>query len=119
MDEENMKTIQMHLLPAPFEQIKSGKKQIEIRLYDEKRREICVGDTIVFSKLPDKTEQLTTVVTGLSCFPTFRMLLEAFPAEQFGFENADMEQMLREIHEIYPCERERQWGVLGIHIKCE
>ena len=114
-----MKTVEMHLLPAPFEQIKSGKKRIEIILYDEKRREICVGDTIVFLKLPDKTERLTTVVTGLSHFSTFQMLLKAFPTEQFGFENVTMEEMLREIHEIYPCERERQWGVLGIHIKSE
>ena len=119
MGEADMKTIEMHLLPAPFEQIKSGKKQIEIRLYDEKRRKICVGDSIVFSKLPDKTEQLTTVVTDLSCFPTFQILLKAFPAEQFGFENVTLEEMLREIHEIYSWEREQQWGVLGIHIKCE
>ena len=116
---QNMKTIEMHLLPEPFEQIKTGKKQIEIRLYDEKRQEICVGDTIVFSKLPDKTEQLKTTVTRLSRFPTFRALLEAFPSERFGFENATMEEMLREIREIYPREREQQWGVLGIHIKCE
>lgn len=114
-----MKTIEMHLLPAPFEQIKSGKKQIEIRLYDEKRREICVGDTIVFSKLPDKTERLTTTVMGLSHFLTFQALFEAFPPEQFGFENTAMKEMLREIHEIYSWEREQQWGVLGIHIKCE
>ncbi len=116
---QNMKTIEMHLLPKPFEQIKNGKKQIEIRLYDEKRQQIRMGDIIVFSKLPDKTEQLTATVTGLSHFPTFRMLLKAFPAEQFGFENASMEEMLEEIYEIYPCERERQWGVLGIHLKYE
>ena len=114
-----MKTIEMHLLPKPFEQIKNRKKQIEIRLYDEKRQQIRLGDAIAFSKLPDKTEQLTATVTGLSHFPTFRMLLEAFPTELFGFENVTMEEMLEEIYEIYPCERERQWGVLGIHIKCE
>ncbi len=114
---QNMKTIEMHLLPKPFEQIKNRKKQIEIRLYDEKRQQIRLGDAIAFSKLPDKTEQLTA--TGLSHFPTFRMLLEAFPTELFGFENVTMEEMLEEIYEIYPCERERQWGVLGIHIKCE
>ena len=114
-----MKTIEMHLLPEPFEQIKSGNKQIEIRLWDEKRQTVRLGDAIAFSKLPDKSEQLTATVTGLSHFPTFRMLLEAFPSEQFGFKNETMEEMLREIHEIYPCERERQWGVLGIHLKCE
>ena len=39
----------MKLHPAPFEMIKSGKKTIELRLYDEKRRKIKVGDEIIFT----------------------------------------------------------------------
>ena len=32
-----------------YEQIKTGKKNIELRLYDEKRRKIAVGDKIIFT----------------------------------------------------------------------
>ena len=39
---------QMSLRPHPFEKIKLGEKTIELRLYDEKRKEIKVGDTIEF-----------------------------------------------------------------------
>ena len=38
----------------PFENIKSSKKTIEIRLFDEKRQKIHPKDIIVFTKLPDK-----------------------------------------------------------------
>ena len=39
----------MKLNPYPFEMIKSGQKTIELRLLDEKRQLIKVGDTIVFT----------------------------------------------------------------------
>ena len=36
----------MHLREHPFYMIKSGKKDIEMRLFDEKRQKIKVGDSI-------------------------------------------------------------------------
>ena len=39
----------MNLNPEPFEMIRSGEKTIELRLNDEKRKAIGVGDTKVFS----------------------------------------------------------------------
>lgn len=43
----------MKLNESPFERIKDGTKTIEFRLYDEKRRQIKIGDQIEFSKLPE------------------------------------------------------------------
>ena len=43
----------MKLNESPFERIKNGTKTIEFRLYDEKRRQVKIGDKIEFSKLPD------------------------------------------------------------------
>ena len=42
-------THQMQLQPEPFSMIKSGVKTIELRLYDEKRRKIRIGDEILFT----------------------------------------------------------------------
>ena len=39
----------MKLNPAPFAMIKSGKKTIELRLFDEKRQQIKAGDAIEFT----------------------------------------------------------------------
>ena len=38
----------MKLHPRPFAKIKDGSKTIELRLYDEKRQRISVGDTLRF-----------------------------------------------------------------------
>ena len=38
----------MRLNPKPFEKIASGRKTCELRLNDEKRKLISVGDTIIF-----------------------------------------------------------------------
>lgn len=40
----------MKLLKEPFDNIKNGTKTIEFRLYDEKRKQIKIGD-IMLSKL--------------------------------------------------------------------
>lgn len=42
----------MKLQQSPFERIKEGKKSVEFRLFDEKRKQIKIGDQIEFSKLP-------------------------------------------------------------------
>ena len=38
----------MHLKAEPFDLIWNGQKTIELRLYDEKRRSVSVGDLIEF-----------------------------------------------------------------------
>ncbi|MBD5391505.1 hypothetical protein HDR66_01715, partial [bacterium] len=42
-------THDMRVKQPYFDMINAGTKDIECRLYDGKRRKICVGDTIVFS----------------------------------------------------------------------
>ena len=39
----------MNLVPWAFEEVKSGRKDIEVRLNDEKRQKMNVGDIIVFT----------------------------------------------------------------------
>ena len=61
-----MSTIhEMKLQPKFFDFIKSGTKRIELRLYDEKRRNIELGDKIIFKKEPKLEEVVETTVVGL------------------------------------------------------
>lgn len=108
---------EMKLLEQPFEAIKSGKKIIEIRCNDEKRQQISVGDTIVFSKLPDKIETLNVCVMTLHPYPTFEALYNAFDFSVFGCEGFSMKQMLDETYKIYTKEKEARYGVLGIELQ--
>ena len=109
---------EMSLNPEPFEKIKKGEKTIEIRLYDEKRRSVALGDTVVFSKLPEKTEKLRVEVVGLSVFKSFRDLFSNFDKSKFGHCSVlSIEDQIKRQREHYSEEAERQNGVVGIHIK--
>lgn len=44
----------MNLQPKYFDFIKDGTKRIELRLYDEKRQSIQLGDIIEFAKSDDE-----------------------------------------------------------------
>lgn len=56
---------QMKLSTEPFNQIASGAKVIESRLYDEKRQQIALGDEIEFSENDHPENKARTKVTGL------------------------------------------------------
>lgn len=107
----------MKLNPAPFEMIKSGQKMIELRLYDEKRQLINVGDEIVFTNT-FTGETLQTKVLNLHRFDSFADLYKSLPLLKCGYtsENvgsatpADMEQ-------YYSVDEQNKCGVIGIEIK--
>lgn len=108
MEEVNcMKEHSMKLQRAPFEKIKGGQKTIEMRLYDEKRRQIAVGDTITFRC---GEETLIVTVCGLHRFSDFAAMYAAMPHSMLGSDDPqDMEQ-------YYSQEEQRKYGVLGIEI---
>lgn len=108
----------MSLNPIPFENIKKGKKMIEIRLFDSKRRKVRPKDTIVFTKLPDKKEKLAVEVVGVSIFSSFRDLLSNFEKTKFGHPNdITIDQQIKWQREHYTEYEEKKYGVVGIHIK--
>jgi ASC-1-like (ASCH) protein len=109
---------QMKLYESPFDRIKSGKKRIEIRLFDEKRQGVNLGDIIHFSKLPDLNERLSTEVIGLLRYKSFQDLVDDFPMSAFGYpDDYDKRAFVQECYEVYTPEEEKKFGVLGIRIK--
>lgn len=105
----------MKLQAYSFEKIREGQKIIEVRLFDEKRREMGLGDTIEFRKEPEQVEVVQKTVIGLFRYPTFRDLVADFPAQAFGFETH--ESLIEAIYSFYSREQEQQYGVLGIRLK--
>ena len=57
----------MKLMESPFERIRNGSKVVEIRINDEKRQKVKIGDKILFSKLPDLKEKLEVEVIDKMC----------------------------------------------------
>lgn len=107
----------MRLLPEPFETMKSGSKVIEIRLNDEKRQKVKVGDTIVFHKLPEGREILNVMVRELLHYKDFKSLYHDVPFYQFGCNGKTMEWMLENTYKIYTREQEEKYGALGIRVE--
>lgn len=108
----------MNLKPRPFEMIASGEKTIELRLNDEKRQQIKVGDSIVFQKTSDPNEQITADVVRFHKFNSFLELYEALPLDKCGYLPDELDSAsYKDMEEYYSAEKQAQYGVLGIEIK--
>ncbi len=108
-------THNMKLNEIPFGKIKNGSKTIELRLYDDKRRKIKVGDSICFKS---ETKKLNATVKALHIFRSFDELYTALPLEKCGYSadevaNASPDDML----EYYTEEQIKKYGVIGIEIE--
>lgn len=113
-----MKKHVMNLNPEPFEMIKSGRKTIELRLFDEKRQEIEVGDTITFVNTEDSRKAISARVMALHRFESFRELYENLPLLKCGYTEADVHTAsFKDMEAYYPAERQSLYGVVGIEIE--
>lgn len=107
----------MRLYPSPFAKIKSGQKTIELRLDDEKRSIIRVGDKIEFTEV-ETGERLTATVINLHRFANFEELYSRLPPEKCGYaagENAQPGDM----NAYYTREQREKYGALGIEIRVD
>lgn len=105
----------MKLHNHPFQQIKSGEKTIELRLYDTKRQRIRVNDTIRFESVSG--EALTAKVKALHVFADFGQLYAALPLTKCGYtkqeaRTASPDDMLA----YYTAAQIRNCGVVGIEL---
>lgn len=98
-----------------YNMLKSGQKTIELRLYDDKRKAIKVGDTIEFSNNSDATDTFLAEVICLHRATDFATLCEKIDCRYAGF--ATKELLNKTIAEFYTCERQKALGVVGIEIK--
>lgn len=105
----------MHLKEVPFEKIKNGRKTIELRLNDEKRQQIQIGDFIEFSQL-ESNNKLTVRVTALHRFDSFTELYSSLPKEKLGYNTADTPDPSC-MDSYYSREKQEKYGVLGIELR--
>ncbi|MEH7114298.1 ASCH domain-containing protein [Neobacillus niacini] len=108
---------EMGLYSEYYQAIKDGKKTVEVRLNDEKRRKIKVGDTIEFIKVPEQNDTLQVKVTGLRTYDTFQDMYKDIPFKDFDCAGWSMKEMIDGTYEIYTPEQEKEWGTLAITIK--
>lgn len=110
-----MTTHQMNLQPKYFDFIKNGTKRIELRLYDEKRQQIKLGDSIEFLK--SENEKFKAKVIGLLRYETFSDLFNDFNISVLADQSMTKQELLNVLQEFYTPEKQAQYGVLGIRLE--
>ncbi len=108
----------MGLNKAPFEMIKSGKKTIELRLYDDKRRLIGVGDEIEFVSKVNTSERLRCTVVKLHVFDSFKELYASLPLLKCGYTESDLATAsYTDMNKYYTFEQQNEHSVVGIELE--
>lgn len=106
---------EMNLQDNPFEKIDNGTKIIEMRLYDEKRRKINVGDIIEFNN--DNTDKkIKTKVIQLHLYPSFKELYNSFDKVSIGYDENE-EAYSSDMEKYYSESDINRYGVVGIEIR--
>lgn len=103
----------MRLVNFAFNAIKNGEKDIEVRLNDEKRQLIKIGDIIEFEHL-DTKEIIRVMVVNLHKYNNFQELFNAFDHKRLGLKDSDDASIM---DKFYTKEEQNRYGALGIEIK--
>lgn len=113
-------TYHMKLKSVPFYSIRARKKTIELRLYDEKRKKLRIGDLIEFTCLDQQEFPLYTRVIALHPFDSFAELYSNLPLERCGYTLEDItagRALPSDMERYYPLEEQQKYGVVGIEIE--
>lgn len=104
----------MKLYKEPFEKIAAGKKTVEMRLNDEKRQKLSLGDEIDFSN--ENGEIIKTKVKALRAYSGFFELYSNEDLKKCGYaanEKADPADM----EKYYSKEKQEKYGALAIELE--
>lgn len=104
----------MNLWDDSFQAIKEGWKTIEMRLFDEKRTIINIGDTINFTNTKTK-EKMDCKVMNIYRYSDFDALYRNHDKKSIGYmdnEKAHPDDMLL----YYSVEDIEKYGVVGIEL---
>jgi ASC-1-like (ASCH) protein len=106
-----------HLEADIFDLFKNGKKDIEVRVNDEKRRNIKIGDKITFLKRPDEIEKLETTVVDLNYYSNFEELVNFYDIKRLYYPNYTKENYLNDLGKFYSKEEQIEYGVVAIIVE--
>ncbi len=108
---------EMKLQPEYYNFMLNGTKRIEIRLNDEKRKKIKIGDTIRFLKEPELNDFFEAKVIGLLRYNNFIDMFKDFDISILADSSMTKSELLNVLEQFYSKEKQCKYGVLGIRIE--
>lgn len=107
----------MNLELSAFLKIAKGSKTIELRLNDEKRQEINIGDRIEF-RCSEINSVIFAEVIKLHKFLDFEQLYKALPLEKCGYSENDLKTAhYTDMEKYYTKSQIKKYGALGIELQ--
>ena len=105
----------MHLDKEAFNSIKNGTKTIEMRLFDDKRKEMSIGDEITFiNRLND--EKVNTKIINIYNYDNFEQLYKNHNKKDLGYNEDDIASPA-DMNLYYSYDKQLKYGVVAIEIK--
>ena len=118
---------EMHLKDEPYDNILTGIKKYELRLYDEKRQNLKEGDVIRFSRLGSDNEDdsFYSIVRELKRYPSFSALYDAAYDEEDDITmyrcgasgRITKQAFVNEMQIYYTAEEQDRYGVVAIELE--
>lgn len=108
----------MKLNESPFKKVASGRKTMELRLYDDKRRLLNISDRIIFTNIAKPTQKIAVIIKSLHRYASFEELLAEIPLEKLGNDTEETpESVAHAMKKYYTDDQIKRYGVLGIGIE--
>ena len=107
----------MKLQPEYYNFILNGTKRIEIRLFDEKRQQIKIGDIIKFLKEPELNESFNAKVIGLLRYNSFKDMFKDCDISILSDKSMTKEELIDVLEQFYTKEKQEKYGILGIRFE--
>ena len=105
-------TYEMKLQSKYYDFIKNGTKRIELRLCDEKRNLLKIGDKIKFLKEPELKESFEASIIGLLKYSSFADLFKDFDISILASKSMTKDELLNDLQKFYPVEKQKEYGVI-------
>ena len=105
----------MNLYPDAFGLIENGSKKVEMRLNDEKRQKLTIGDLVIFTNTETKEEIIVEVI-DLNTFKSFKELYSSYEKTVIGYKKDEVANP-NDMLDYYSQEQIDKYGALAIEIK--
>ena len=106
--------MEFHLNEDIFKIVKNGTKHIEVRLNDDKRKKLKVGDNLIFINKSNEDKRINTIIKGLKYFSSFEDLVNYYRIDEIYKEDSSKEEFLELINKFYTKDEIEKYGVVAI-----
>ena len=105
----------MSLRPEYYEMVRSGEKDIELRLYDEKRRRMRNGNMLLIYNAQNRNDYIHAKIVRLHIAKSFADLATKISMPRTGF--ASLNALMTAISKFYDPDTESKYGIVGIELE--